>query len=60
MPEQKLDLILRGLHLVIRMSCAPSDPVVQAKHYAGLQRDIGPWLQDYATIFGPEKPLTDS
>jgi hypothetical protein len=41
-------LILRGLHLIIRASFSPNDPVVQAKHFASLTQDIAPWLKDYA------------
>jgi hypothetical protein len=50
-------LILRGLHLVIRASFSPNDPAAEAKHIMGLQRDIAPWLQDYATEI--EKPAID-
>ena len=41
-------LILRGLNLVIRASFSPNDPVAQAKHFKGIQDDIGPWFVDYA------------
>lgn len=50
-------LILRGLHLVIRATFAPNDPVAQAKHFAALQADIGPWLQGYADEIA--KPIVD-
>lgn len=50
-------LILRGLHLVIRTSFAPNDPVKQAKHFAALQNDIGPWLADYTVEM--DKPAVD-
>jgi hypothetical protein len=41
-------LILRGLNLVIRASFSPNEPAAQAKHFLGIQNDIGPWLSDYA------------
>jgi hypothetical protein len=41
-------LLLRGMHLIIRASFSPNDPVAQAKHFASLTQDIAPWLQDYA------------
>lgn len=50
-------LILRGLHLLIRTSFSPQDSVLQAKHFMGLQQDIGPWFSDYATEM--EKPAID-
>jgi len=50
-------LILRGLDLVIRASFSPNDPTAQAKHFIGLQNDIGPWLKDYAEEIA--KPATD-
>lgn len=52
-------LILRGLHLMIRTTFAPNDPVRQAEHFAGLQRDVGPWFVDYATeIAKPAREFT--
>jgi len=50
-------LILRGLNLIIRASFSPNDPVAQAKHFAGITADIGPWLNDYAAEI--EKPAVD-
>lgn len=50
-------LILRGLHLLIRASFSPNEPETQARHFIGLQQDIGPWLKDYATEI--EKPVVD-
>ncbi len=50
-------LILRGLSLVIRASFSPNEPAAQAKHFMGIQADIGPWLKDYATEI--EKPAVD-
>lgn len=50
-------LILRGLHLVIRASFSPNEPAAEAKHLIGLQRDIAPWLMDYAIEI--EKPAVD-
>jgi len=50
-------LILRGLHLLIRSSFSPNSPEAQAKHFLGLQADIGPWFVDYATEL--EKPAMD-
>lgn len=50
-------LILRGLHLVIRTAFAPNDPTKQAEHFMALQSDIGPWLTDYATEIA--KPIND-
>lgn len=41
-------LILRGLHLMIRTTFSPNEPAAQAKHFAALQKDIGPWFTDYA------------
>ena len=50
-------LILRGLHLIIRSSFSPTDPLAQAKHFKGIQDDIGPWFKDYADEM--EKPAID-
>jgi hypothetical protein len=50
-------LILRGLHLLIRTTFSPNDGVAQAKHFMSLQRDVGPWLTDYAAEI--EKPAID-
>jgi hypothetical protein len=41
-------LILRGLHIMMRTTFSPNDPTAQAKHFAGLQADIGPWFKDYS------------
>lgn len=43
-------LILRGLHLMIRTTFAPSDLELSSKHFVKLQADIGPWLSDYARV----------
>lgn len=50
-------LILRGLNLMIRASFSPNEPEAQAKHFIGLQNDIGPWLKDYADEIA--KPAVD-
>jgi hypothetical protein len=50
-------LILRGLHLLIRTTFSPNDPVASAKAFKGIQDDIGPWLRDYADEM--EKPAID-
>ena len=50
-------LILRGLNLVIRASFSPNDPVAQAKHFAAVTGEIGPWLKDYADEIA--KPAVD-
>ena len=50
-------LILRGLNLVIRASFSPNYPDAQAKHFAALTQEIGPWLKDYADEI--EKPAMD-
>lgn len=41
-------LILRGLHLMLRMNFAPNDQVAATKHFAALTQEIGPWMTDYA------------
>lgn len=48
--EQKLDIALRGMHMLIRMGSAPADKQRQLEHYMKLQNDIGPWLSDYVTV----------
>lgn len=48
--DQKLDLILRGQHIIMRASFSPSDPAAQAKHFVHLQNDISGWFNDYPTI----------
>lgn len=50
-------LILRGLHLVIRTAFAPNEPAAQAAHFTGLANDIGPWLKAYSEEM--EKPAVD-
>lgn len=50
-------LILRGLNLLIRTTFSPNDQQAQAKHFVGLQNDIGPWLKDYADEIA--KPAVD-
>jgi hypothetical protein len=46
------ELILRGLHLMIRTTFSPNEPTAQAKHFTALQADIGPWLSSYADLMG--------
>ena len=58
--EEKQDLILRGLHLLIRVSFSPNEERARMNHLIGLQKDIGPWLSDYADIFGAEAPPPES
>ena len=50
------ELILRGLHLLIRISFMPNDERRRLAHLEGLQKDIGPWLADYATAIGAPPP----
>lgn len=50
-------LILRGLHLLIRATYSPNDQAAAAKHFVGIQNDVGPWLTDYAAEI--EKPVID-
>lgn len=50
-------LILRGLSLMIRSTFSPNETVAQTRHFAALQRDIGPWLSDYADEIA--KPAVD-
>lgn len=50
-------LILRGLNLLIRASFSPNSPEAQAKHFLGIQADIGPWFKDYADEIA--KPAAD-
>jgi hypothetical protein len=52
--ERKLDLTLRGLHVLIRMGSAPADKARQLEHYMKLQNDIGPWLTDYVTVMSSD------
>lgn len=54
--EQKLDLTLRGLHLLIRATFAPNDEARRMKHLLGLQNDIAPWLQDYVHVMDDPTP----
>lgn len=56
--EQKLDLALRGLHVLIRMGSAPAERARQLEHYQKLQKDIGPWLVDYVTVMQGEPIAT--
>lgn len=51
-------LILRGLHILMRASFSPNEPAKQATHFAALQRDIGPWFIDYAEEIA--KPAADA
>jgi len=48
--EQKLDLILRGQHILMRASFSPNSPEAQAKHFVLLQNDITGWFNDYPAI----------
>lgn len=50
-------LILRGINLIIRATFSPNEPAAQAKHFMGIQSDIGPWLHDYANEI--MKPAVD-
>jgi hypothetical protein len=50
-------LILRGLHLMIRTTFSPPDPIASQKHFVALTNDIGPWLKDYAEEIA--KPAVD-
>jgi hypothetical protein len=42
---------------MIRASFSPNSPEAQAKHFMGIQADIGPWLKDYADEIA--KPAVD-
>lgn len=48
--EAKLDLILRGQHILMRANFSPNDPQAQAKHFVRLQNDITGWFNDYPQI----------
>ena len=48
MATESEQLILRGLNIIMRTTFAPNDPAAQAKHFADLTADIGPWFVDYA------------
>ena len=50
-------LLLRGLHILMRTTFVPNDQEAAAKHMVGLQRDVGPWFKDYATEIA--KPAVD-
>lgn len=54
MPTPAESLILRGLHIMMRATFSPNEPVAQAKHFVKLQADIGPWLNDYVTVMSDE------
>lgn len=54
--EEKQDLILRGLHLLIRVSFSPNEERARLNHLVALQKDIAPWLSDYADVFSAEAP----
>ncbi len=47
MATQAEQLILRGLHLLMRVTFTPNEPERAAKHMVGIQQDIGPWFSDY-------------
>lgn len=49
MATESEQLILRGLNILMRTQFAPNDPAAQAKHFANLTADLGPWFTDYAT-----------
>lgn len=57
MATQTEQLILRGLHLLMRTTFSPNDEAAKAKHFVGVQQDIGPWFKDYAEEIA--KPATD-
>lgn len=50
-------LILRGLHLLVRATFSPNEPAAQAQHLTRLADDIGPWFRDYADEIA--KPAID-
>jgi hypothetical protein len=50
-------LILRGLHMLVRLNFAPNDEARAAKQYAALAQDIGPWMTDYVEEIA--KPASD-
>lgn len=47
-------LVLRGMHLVMRATFSPNEPTAQAKHFAQLTTDLGPWFTDYATAIADD------
>lgn len=51
--EKKLDLQLRGIHLLLRATFAPNDEARRMQHVIGLQNDIGPWFKDYVDALTP-------
>lgn len=57
MATQAEQLILRGLHLLMRTTFMPNDEVRAAKQLVGIQQDVGPWFSDYVTEIA--KPASD-
>ena len=57
MATQAEQLILRGLHLLMRTTFMPNDEARAAKQLIGVQNDIGPWFTDYAEEIA--KPASD-
>jgi hypothetical protein len=55
--ESKIDLLLRGQHILMRANFSPTNPEAQAKHFVNLQNDIGPWFNDYVAAFA--EPVAD-
>jgi hypothetical protein len=57
MATQAEQLILRGLHLLMRVTFSPNDAERAAKHMVSIQQDIGPWFSDYVEEM--KKPTFD-
>lgn len=57
MATQAEQLILRGLHLLMRTTFTPNDETRAAKQLIGIQQDVGPWFSDYVVEIA--KPASD-
>lgn len=44
----------------MRASFSPNEPMAQAKHFAAIGQDLGPWFKDYVDVIEqpdpPERP----
>jgi hypothetical protein len=48
-------LILNGLHILMRAAASPNSPDLQAKHFLDLRTDILAWMEGYSLTMAAEK-----
>lgn len=49
------ELILNGIHILMRATFSPNETTAQAKHFQSLQKDISAWMGGYSATMAAAK-----